>query len=175
MKYLDAGADLSACGRYRYRLWRDWDRIAPRVVWVMLNPSTADASVDDPTIRKCVGFAKRWGFGGIEVVNLFAYRSTNPDVLVRACAIHGIDYVVGPENDAWIDGRIAHANEETGLVVAAWGANASRRPLRERSSIVKKRLAERVVHVPVVCLGRGGDGQPRHPLMLSYETPRIAL
>ncbi|TMF61888.1 MAG: DUF1643 domain-containing protein, partial [Chloroflexi bacterium] len=68
------GATFSADRRYRYRLWRRWDGARPVVAFVMLNPSTADARRDDPTIRRCIGFAKSWGFGGVEVVNLFAYR-----------------------------------------------------------------------------------------------------
>jgi hypothetical protein len=72
------GALLSEDGRYRYRLWRLWDDLAPVMVWVMLNPSTADADLDDPTIRKCIGFAKANRHGGIIVVNLFAWRATDP-------------------------------------------------------------------------------------------------
>jgi hypothetical protein len=78
-----SGAELSACRTYRYRLWRQWDADLAPVVWVMLNPSTADESADDPTIRKCIGFAQRWGYGGIEVVNLYAYRSPDPRQLKK--------------------------------------------------------------------------------------------
>lgn len=83
------GAVISDDGRYRYRLWRTWAPELPRMAWIMLNPSTADAEVDDPTIRRCVGFAKREGCGGIEVVNLYAYRSTDPSVLGTVDEKHG--------------------------------------------------------------------------------------
>ncbi|MDB5297796.1 MAG: hypothetical protein JWO31_3779 [Phycisphaerales bacterium] len=73
-----AAAVLSPCERYRYVLHRWWDESKPAVCWLMLNPSTADAATDDPTIRKCCGFARAWGAGGIAVVNLFALRATDP-------------------------------------------------------------------------------------------------
>src|SRR4051812_17109287 len=107
------GALLSDDGLYRYRLWRIWEELAPVMVWVMLNPSTADADVDDPSIRKCVGFAKANGCGGIIVVNLFAWRATDPKEL-RAVADP-----VGPENDAHI--RWAVKAPLLATVVAGWG------------------------------------------------------
>jgi hypothetical protein len=75
------GALLSECGQYRYRLWRLWDALAPVMVWVLLNPSTADADTDDPTVRKCVGFARAHRYGGVVLVNLFAWRATDPKQL----------------------------------------------------------------------------------------------
>ncbi len=86
------GAVLSADGVYRYRLWRTWDASKPTLAFLMLNPSTADATEDDPTIRRCLGFAKEWGYGSLVVVNLFALRSPNPD------ALRENDDPVGPEN-----------------------------------------------------------------------------
>jgi len=74
------GAALDPTGLYRYLLWREWDGNAPRVVFVMLNPSRADANTDDPRLRRCLGFARSWGCGAIEVVNLFAYRASRPDI-----------------------------------------------------------------------------------------------
>ena len=73
-----SGADFSECGRYRYKLWRTWDDIRPVVMFIMLNPSTADATADDPTIRRCIGFARAWGYGGVRVGNLFAWRTPYP-------------------------------------------------------------------------------------------------
>lgn len=71
-------AVISNCGKYRYQLSREWDDTKPKCLFIMLNPSTADADIDDPTITRCIGFAKSWGFGGLMVGNLFAYRSTDP-------------------------------------------------------------------------------------------------
>src|SRR5881396_744410 len=106
------GATFSRDRRYRYRLWRRWDRSRAVVAFVMLNPSTADAMHDDPTIRRCIGFARNWGFGGVDVVNLFALRATDPRALRRA---HD---PVGPANDR----HIASAGSRASLVILAWGA-----------------------------------------------------
>lgn len=80
---MDKGAIISECGKYRYQLWRIWDDTKPKVLFIMHNPSTADANEDDPTIRRCIGFAKRWGYGGIYVGNLFAFRATDPKDLLN--------------------------------------------------------------------------------------------
>lgn len=93
---MTGGAHLSACGAYRYALRRTWDPARPAALFVGLNPSTADAERDDPTTRRCVRFARDWGFGGLLVGNLFAYRATRPRDL-RAAA-----EPVGPENDWWL-------------------------------------------------------------------------
>lgn len=160
---LRKGATLSDCGTYRYQLWREWQPDAPKAVFLMLNPSTADAMVDDPTIRKCVGFAKRWGMGGIIVVNLFAYRATDPTALAHLSTL----VAVGPENSEQIRGA-THA----GKLVCAWGATGGARVqkmVRERLIVVKRILRE--AGVDTFCLGRSADGSPRHPLMLAYSTP----
>ena len=93
----DRGADISPCGKYRYSLWRDWDwqGFANRVMFVGLNPSTADATNDDPTIRRCVRFATDWGFGGLVMVNLFAYRATDPDTALPKAAADGVKGAIG--------------------------------------------------------------------------------
>lgn len=77
------GAIISECGRYRFQLWRIWDETKPKVLFIMHNPSTADAEKDDPTIRRCIGFARAWGYGGIYVGNLFPYRATDPTDLLK--------------------------------------------------------------------------------------------
>src|SRR4028119_2392792 len=87
------GAIFDPTRTYRYALWRTWDAARPPVAFVLLNPSTADARRDDPTIRRCANFARTWGFGGLEVVNLFAFRATHPTDL--KCAADP----VGPQND----------------------------------------------------------------------------
>lgn len=155
------GALISDCGRYRYRLWRLWDQHAPIMVWVMLNPSTADARTDDPTIRKCVGFAKTHHHGGIIIVNLFAWRATNPKELPTVAD------PVGPDNDGHI--RWAVNGPILATVVAAWGADpfAVRRGTAVRVHIQSQR--------PLKCFGKSQAGHPKHPLYLPYATPLEVL
>ncbi len=147
-------------GAYRYSLSRCWNlhRETPRVCFIMLNPSTADALNDDPTITRCLDFAVRWGCRSLEVVNLFAHRATNPKELARQ-----VD-PVGHRNDEYIMAAIKRAN----LIVAAWGASGGKL-LAPRVVEVKKLLRKggKLVH----CLGETGDGHPRHPLMLAKLTP----
>lgn len=144
-----SSAVLSGCGTYRYRLGRTWDPALPGACFVMLNPSTADARVDDPTIRRCVGFARNMGAGWLTVVNLFALRSTDP----RALASHTDP--IGPENDA----HIVDAAGRATVVIAAWGAD---RFAPARAEAVRHLLAPRALHA----LGVTKDGAPRHPLYL---------
>ena len=147
-------AKISKCGQYRYWLSRTWSS-GPPLVFVMLNPSTADAQVDDPTIRRCKGFARREGAGGVFVVNLYAYRATNPRFL-RICADP-----VGPDNDVWLQ-RVIAGTVETGTpVVAAWGASAV--PGRVRAVL---RL---VPGADWRCLGVTRAGAPRHPLYVKGD------
>ncbi|MCA9774331.1 MAG: DUF1643 domain-containing protein, partial [Myxococcales bacterium] len=104
-------ARFDATGTYRYGLIRLWDAARPRALFIMLNPSTADAEREDPTIRRCIGFARTWGFGSMEAVNLFAYRTTDPARL----PLHPAP--IGPANDA----AIARAAGRAGTIVLAWG------------------------------------------------------
>src|SRR5882672_740313 len=106
-----SGAVFDRTGRYRYLLWRAWDQAAPGVAFVMLNPSTADARRDDPTIRACTRLARAWGFGSMRAVNLFALRTSDPSNLARARD------PVGGQNDAYL----VDAASAAGLVVLAWG------------------------------------------------------
>jgi hypothetical protein len=153
----DSGATLSDCGRYRYRLWRIWGDAEHRVCFVMVNPSTADACADDATIRKCTGFAKRWGFGALDVVNLFAWRSTDVTALLRTAD------PVGPKNDEHIAAAIGQAHR----VVWAWG---------KHNAAVQRLIVKRTEgwsfspKCDAGTLGLNGDGSPRHPLMLPYAT-----
>jgi hypothetical protein len=144
-------AVLSENGKYRYRLDRKWGKQAP-IVWVMLNPSTADARKDDATIRRCCGFAKQWNAGGIVVYNLFAYRATNPQEL------GGVPDPVGPKNDIHLAGI-----DPSLVVVCAWGVNGNHFTTRIR--IVKRILGNR----DLWCLGLA-SGQPRHPGRIPYST-----
>lgn len=144
-------AVLSDNGLYRYRLSRTWGD-GERMAWVMLNPSTADASVDDPTIRRCMGFARREGYDGIEVVNLFAYRATEPSDVYDA-AQAGID-VEGPDNRLHWDAVLG--DHGVGMVVAAWGANIV-------AALLRSPLSEWYTG-GWFCLGTTKSGAPRHPL-----------
>lgn len=139
---------------YRYALARVWDESGPVVTFIGLNPSTADDRIDDPTVRRCVGFAQRWGYGQLLLGNLFAYRSTSPGVLGR------VSDPVGPLNDRWLRRLVRMAN----CVVAAWGAGGR---LSGRDEAVLAILG------PAHCLGTTREGHPRHPLYLPSEaTPR---
>lgn len=153
-------AVLSPDGRYRYELRRTWNPVLPVLTWVMLNPSTADAEVDDPTIRRCVGFGQRWGYGGIVVRNLCAFRVTDPRFLYAALA-RGLD-VVGPEN--WH--QLAFCRPP---VVCAWGA--LRRPLVGVAAQFHGLM--RAEGVPLECLGMTSGGWPRHPLYVRGDAPLV--
>lgn len=143
-------AVISDDGLYRYELKRIWNPRYSPLTFVMLNPSTADSLVDDPTIRRCIGFAKRDGFGGIRVLNLYGFRATSPKNMFRA-----VD-PVGPQNDEFL-GSIPEGSP----VVAAWGANAK----PDRAKAVMAILDE----YDVWCLGFTKAGHPKHPLYLSAD------
>lgn len=149
---------LSPCGRYRYLLSRDW-RMAHQAenvcLFVMLNPSTGDALQDDPTLRRCIGFAQREGHTSLEVVNLFAWRSPNPKVLSE-------DWVrsIGPEND----GYIIRAAQRANCIIAAWGTNKT---MGRDNSVL--RILRR--YRDVLCLRTTKAGLPEHPLYLPDSTP----
>jgi hypothetical protein len=143
-------AAFSRCGAYRYALWRTWDETRPAVLFVALNPSTADHRRDDPTIRRCIGFARSWGYGGLLVANLFAYRTPHPRILRAA------PDPVGPRNDRWIS-RLAR---EAAFVVAAWGADGD---FRGRADEVLHRVRD------CQCLGLTSAGAPRHPLYVRKD------
>lgn len=153
---IECDALLSECGQYRYTLTRIWDRSKPLVVFSMLNPSTADALINDPTIVRCIGFARAWGYGGIIVVNLFAWRATDPAELTRC------DDPIGPDNDAHL-----FAASEGRDVVAAWGASVPHY-WRHRPGAIAAQLRDRSVRLHH--LGLTKDGHPRHPLYLRGDT-----
>jgi hypothetical protein len=170
-------AQLSACGLYRYRLRREWGSQPPHaragqtpkyqndtlpgpdemVAFVMLNPSTADHTLDDPTIRRCIDFAYHWGYGALEVVNLFALRSTDPKALRGA---------VGPVG-ACNDGAIIACAREASMVVCAWGTDGA---LDGRGDRVRAFLADYSQGEKLYHLGLTKGGQPRHPLYLKADT-----
>jgi hypothetical protein len=143
-------------GRYRYALERRWAPGGERVAFVLLNPSSADAERDDPTIRRCMGFARAWGCAALEVVNLFAWRATRPAELRRAGA------PVGARNDA----HLLRAARAASRVVLAWGMHGE---LAGRGAAVQRLLAE--AGASLHCLGYTQGGQPRHVLYLPRATP----
>ncbi|MEP6871676.1 MAG: DUF1643 domain-containing protein [Anaerolineaceae bacterium] len=144
---MEGGACFDSSGAYRYRLWRAWEPALPIVTFVMLNPSSADAERDDPTIRRCIGFARSWGFGRLQTVNLCAYRATSPRALLAS------DDPFGPENEQHLLAALANAD----LVIAAWGNHGR--------SFTPPTFDQNVHHLGLTTLG-----QPRHPLYVRGET-----
>lgn len=155
---MTSGAYLSADRVYRYRLWRDTgvpippSRLESWCLFVMLNPSTADETKDDPTIRRCVGYAKTWGYTRVNIANLFAFRATDPKALLPA------PDPVGPENDT----HLAEMADASALVVCAWGTHGG---LHGRDQAVLRLLRHHSLDGPR-CLGRTKAGHPKHPLYL---------
>jgi hypothetical protein len=140
--------DPSGC--FRYLLVRQWNESKPSMCWVLMNPSTADAAKDDPTIRRCMAFARSWGYGRMEVVNLFAFRATSPREMMREM------YPEGPANDAYIRA----AAERAQRVVVGWGTHGG---FRSRDREVLSLIGS------VETLGVTKDGFPRHPLYVRSE------
>lgn len=151
---MERAAQISDCGKYRYSLTRSWDLDLPTVLFICLNPSTADAEKDDPTVRRCVGFAKEWGCGRIVMGNLFAFRATHPRDMMAA------EDPVGPENNQTLLALSTHSY----MTIAAWGSLGW---YRERDCQVYP-LLQSPQH-----LGLTKEGLPRHPLYLrSNSIPR---
>lgn len=146
-------AVFSECGTYRYRLSRTWMPGERRVTYVMLNPSTADEKRNDPTIARCQKRAQLLGFGGLDVVNLFAFRATDPADLRAA------EHPIGPDNDAVLTSTCSSAD----LVLAAWGVHGRHRNRDEHVLTLLNNLGTSM-HV----LGLTRHGLPRHPLYVSY-------
>jgi len=154
-------ATISPCGLYRYRLTRLIDKSFSRsIAFVMLNPSTADAANDDPTIRRCIGFARRFGAGRLIVVNAYAWRDVSPAAMFAAQKAGR--NIVGEET-SFNDAAIQAAAYESELVIAAWGAHCTKHRAADVAAIVKRIR-------PLWCLGRSKDGAPRHPLYLKADT-----
>jgi len=146
------GAEFSDDGVYRYRLWREWDTSLPTVLFIMLNPSTADAAQDDPTVRRCIDYARRWGYGKLLVGNIFALRSTDPKRLYEA------DDPVGQAND----GVLLDMHDRAELTVCAWGVHGHLRNRGDTVATMLKRHRPGSLH----CLGITKGGAPKHPLYL---------
>ncbi|MYT57691.1 DUF1643 domain-containing protein [Streptomyces sp. SID7834] len=154
-------AEISACGRYRYRLTREWSDALPPATFVMLNPSTADADQDDATVRKCMRYARRWGCGSLVVVNLYAWRATDPGKLPVDEHLR-----TGPDADAWLSQAALDALDSGGPLVAAWGTHAT-----------EQRVAD-VLTLPgmnrLTALSTTRNGHPGHPLYLRSEAQLVA-
>ena len=161
MNDVQRSAVLSEDGLYRYRLDRSWGG-GPRVAFTMLNPSTADAREDDPTIRRCIGFARAWGYDGLTVVNLYPFRATSPAVMEM--------WLDGPASDddslALNTVALLQAAQESALMVAAWGVHGARDGEAARTFLSNH--ITRWHH-----LGLTKDGHPRHPLYVKGDTKPI--
>jgi len=176
-KYISSGATISSCGRYRYRLWREW-RLHPKpaqwdmwtdergkpvtCIFIMLTPSTADGDQDDPTIRRCVSFAKAWGYDRLEVLNLFAHRATDPRELL---ALNDADDPVGPSNKETFD-KVLLCGNPVGKIICAWGVHGAH--LQQDETALGwlgdyRRYA----------LGLTKDGHPKHPLYVRGDAPLV--
>jgi len=149
-------AKFSECMKYRYsltRIWNDDTFSAPLLVFVGLNPSTADAEKDDPTIRRCIGFAKDWGYRGIVMLNIFAYRATNPR------EIKDVPDKIGKYNDVFLNNFAGDNNYD---VIFCWGAFPE---YKWRMNQVENIFT----HGKPIALSK--DGFPRHPLYLKKDLP----
>ncbi len=146
MEYsLKTDAILSKCRNYRYALWRTWDDSKPYAMFIGLNPSTADETEDDPTIKRCINYSREWGYGGLCMVNLFAFRATAPRDMKAS------NNPIGSDNDDWIK----KLSKKAGVIVAAWGNDGS---FMGRSKNVVDMIPD------LMCLKINKTGEPAHPL-----------
>ena len=151
-------AEISECGNYRYYLTREWDESLPLVNFICLNPSVADAEIDDPTLRRCMNYAEIWGYGGIIMTNLFAYRATEPMTMLTYKGD-----VVGPETNQYL----LKGAKEAALCVAGWGNHGMH---MDRGSEVIEMLPK--LHF----LAKTKEGHLRHPLYLTKDLkPKIIV
>ncbi|WYL96639.1 MAG: DUF1643 domain-containing protein [Gloeotrichia echinulata IR180] len=152
-------AKIDSTEKYRYLLGRKWDVNLPQVTFVMLNPSTADADKDDRTLTRCINFAKSWGYGSLEVVNLFAYRATQRSDLYQA------PDPVGSKNNCYIKLSTKRADS----IIVAWGGGKFPK-IMNRNEEVLSLISGKTLY----SLGRlTKDGHPRHPVRLAASTERI--
>lgn len=150
---LNYGAELSECNQYRYKLWRIWDESKPKVLFIMLNPSTADAIINDATIRRCIKFTKDWGYGGFYVGNLYPYRSKEPADLLKC------ENPLGENNNNYLKEMALSAE----IIICAWG-NAP--TVNKLNKIYPHYKPLENLEKPLCYLGLSNDGTPKHPLYL---------
>ena len=153
-------AVFSGCQQFRFRLTRTLGPSKRIANFIQLNPSTADAEKNDPTIRRDIGFARLWDCGELIVSNLFAFRATEPWDMRRATD------PIGPGNNDYLIGAASRAHESGGVVVAAWGTHGG---YRDQDRYVMSMLVQ-TLGIPVQCLGTTVEGFPRHTLYLPKET-----
>lgn len=151
--FIDRGALFSGCRQYRYALWRTWDERAPRALFIMLNPSTADEVANDPTVERCERRAVAMGMGSVWVVNLFALRSTDPE------ALYSHPEPIGAENDQ----TIMDAARNASVVICAWGKHGH---FMKRGEAVAEMLKAAGITSHFLELNK--DGTPKHPLYVGY-------
>jgi len=142
---VNKNATFSDCRKYRYTLSRTWNGKKKTILFIGLNPSTANEKIDDPTIRRCINYAQNWGYGSLLMVNLFAYRATMPSELKN------VKNPIGNDNDL----HIIELSKKADIAVAAWGNEGT---LLNRDKEVKKILPN------LMCLKINKSGQPSHPL-----------
>lgn len=148
--FVQRDCEISACGQYRYSLDIVWNESLPRAVFCGLNPSTADINNDDPTIRRCRGFAESWGMGGMRMLNIFAFRATDPKIMLAT------KDPIGPDNAL---GMLMAGFD--GPKVACWGTHGQH---MDRGKFVRQAIPN------LQCFGRNRDGTPKHPLYLKATT-----
>ena len=146
----DYGADFSECRKYRYTLWRFWDKNLPKIMFLGLNPSTADEVNNDPTVTRCINYSKLWGYGGMYMMNIFAYRTTYPVELKKA------KMPIGKDNDFWI----LKISGKVDKCIGAWGNDGE---FIDRHKTICEIIPE------LYCLKINNSGQPSHPLYLKSD------
>lgn len=150
----ESGAVFSDCRNYRYALWRTWDSGADHVLFIGLNPSKANESRNDPTIRRCITYARDWGYGGLLVANVYAYCATRPPDLFRAAD------PVGPDNKRWLS-RLGGASDK---IICCWGNHG----LKNQASLPLSEMDK-----PLYYLKMNRSGAPAHPLYLRKEASPV--
>lgn len=143
-------AIFSDCRKYRYTLRRIWDESKPYAMFICLNPSTADETKNDPTVRRCINYSRDWGYGGFVMMNLFAFRATDPKIM-KACP-----KPIGPDNTYWIE-KMA---EKAGIIVAAWGVHGAFQA-RHTAMLTLPILKDKIHYLELT-----NSKQPKHPLYL---------
>jgi hypothetical protein len=153
---IESDAIFSPCRTWRYSLWRIWDRKLPMVQFIGLNPSTATETENDPTVTRCINYARDWGYGGMYMSNIFAFRATEPEDMKKA------GNPVGPKNNHWL----LKVHQEAAISVAAWGTDGA---YLDREKQVLKLLGD--LH----CLKLTKHNHPWHPLYLNNTLAPIPV